>query len=675
MEKKLTIDGLSYTLSDEKNVLEIARKVGIEIPTFCYHSELSVYGGCRMCLVDIEGRGIVTSCSTPPEPGMVIRTNTKEVRDIRRINLELLLANHERECTTCLKSGACSLQNLTRKMGVDNIRFKATHKPKALDLSSKALVRNPNKCVLCGDCVRFCDEIQSVGAIDVAFRGAQAEILPAFGKPLGEVECVDCGQCSRVCPTGAIIPKSEIEPVWDMLGSKNLTVVAQVAPAIRVALGEYFGLPAGTITTGKIATALRRLGFHKVYDTCFTADLTVLEEGREFIDRLEQNVNLPLFTSCCPAWVKFTEQYYPDLLPNLSTCRSPQQMFGSLVKKLLPSELGIDPNQLRVVSIMPCTAKKNESSRKEFRDTTDNPDIHSVLTSQELGRMIEAAGINFVNLKDEPFDLPFGLASGAGTIFGTSGGVTEAVVRFVADELKTGVVKEVVDEPTNTTGIREYELTFGDKKIKAAVVFGLKNARRICRDVRKGINKYQIIEIMACPGGCINGAGQPVTFNADIVSKRGMSLYQIDANQPIRASQDNPALRKIYENVIGPIGGHKAHELLHTTYTPRKRIKDGFLQFDEQPLTNNLLTVEVCVGTNCCLHGAHDLLKQLLNYVDHSHLQDKVTIKAAFCFELCSGESPVVRIKDEVFTGCTLEMVTDLIHERIKLEHTASPVL
>jgi NADH-quinone oxidoreductase subunit G len=648
----LRINNRELLIGNECNILEIARKAGIEIPTFCYHSELSVYGACRMCLVEIEGRGIVTSCSTPPEAGMTIWTNTREVREIRKINLELLLANHERECTTCLKSGACTLQNLSRTMGLEKIRYKPTHQPKPIDFSSLSLVRNPNKCVLCGDCVRFCDEIQSVGAIDFANRGMHAEVVPAFNRPLGEVECVDCGQCSRVCPTGAIVPRQEIDTAMAMLDDCTLTTVVQVAPAIRVALGEYFDLPAGTITTGKIVSALRTLGFDAVYDTSFTADLTVIEEGTELLGRLDTGNPLPLFTSCCPAWVKFAEQYHPELLDNLSSCRSPQQMFGSLAKKMLPEQFGIAPSTLRVVSLMPCTAKKTEARRPEF--TGENgPDIDAVITSQEFGRMIEAAGIRFADLPDAPFDRPFGMASGAGVIFGASGGVTEAVVRFAASRLADDAFAFELSEREVDRGIRELEVSFNNRKLRAAVVYGLRNARTLCNSIAEGKCDYQVIEVMACPGGCINGAGQPVTYDFDVIRKRGRSLYEIDQKAPIRTSVDNTELFAAYERVIGPAGETVAHELLHTSYTGRKRIHDTSLHLHGEAAAKT--TVEVCVGTNCCLHGAHDLLRELVAYVDKSELKEQIEVKAAFCFEQCGENSPLVRINGTLLSKCTFD--------------------
>jgi len=663
----LYINNRALPVGNERNVLEIARKAGIEIPTFCYHSELSVYGACRMCLVEIEGRGIVTSCSTPPEKGMRIWTNTKEVRDIRRINLELLLANHERECTTCLKSGACSLQNLSRKMGVDTIRYRPTHTHEPLDTSSDALLRDPNKCVLCGDCVRFCDEIQGVGAIDFINRGSTAAVVPAFNRPLGEVECVDCGQCARVCPTGAIVPKQDIDRVWGMLDDKKTTVVCQVAPAIRVALGEYFGMEPGEITTGKITAALRHLGFDKVYDTSFTADLTVIEEATEFLGRMKNGESLPIITSCCPAWVKFAEQYFPELLGNLSSCRSPQQMFGSLLKRVLPAELGERPENLRVVSIMPCTAKKAEARREEFTGES-GPDVDAVLTSQELGRMIEAAGIQFTDLPDEAYDLPYGMASGAGVIFGASGGVTEAVARFAAATLASGPFEYTVTEKEVKPGMRALELSFNGTTIKAAVVYGLRNARELCREIAAGTCEYQIIEIMACPGGCINGAGQPVTYNAATVKKRGNSLYEIDKAAAVRMSGDNSAIREVYTSVVGEAGGHTAHELLHTHYIGRKRVRDESLHLHGCGGTVvPKMTIEVCVGTNCCLHGAHDLLRDLVAYVDDAKVQDVIEVKAAFCFERCAEGSPQVRINNEMISSCTFDMVKNRIRNAMTL--------
>ena len=357
LAKTLTIDGLEVPIAGERNLLELIRKADIDLPTFCYHSDLSVYGACRLCIVDVEGRGIQGACSTPPEPGLKVRTQTQEIREIRRITIELLLANHDQQCPTCLKSNACQLKSVARRLGVDRIRFKRVHEPEPLDTSSVSLLRDPNKCILCGDCVRFCAEVQSVGAIDFAYRGHDAAVLPAFGQGLGEGECINCGQCAAVCTTGALTPRPEIEEVWRDLHDPTKFVIAQVAPAVRVALGEEFGLEPGVATSGQLVAALKRLGFDRVYDTSFSADLTVVEEANEFLKRKTKGEKLPQFTSCCPGWVKFAEQYFPDLLPNLSSCKSPQQMLGALCKELLPEELGIAARDLVVVSIMPCTAK------------------------------------------------------------------------------------------------------------------------------------------------------------------------------------------------------------------------------------------------------------------------------------------------------------------------------
>jgi NADH-quinone oxidoreductase subunit G len=644
------IDNAKLVIKEGKSVLDAARAAGIDIPTFCHHSELSVYGACRMCMVDIEGRGIVASCSTHVEDGMKVKTNTPEIREIRKMNLELLLAAHDRECTTCGKSGSCSLQRLSKSMGVEKIRFKKIKKASVTDTSSCSIVRNPAKCILCGDCVRFCDEIQGIGAIDFAHRGSAAVVGPAFGKDLADVDCVNCGQCARVCPTGALTVKNDLAGVWKDIDDKKKIVVAQVAPAIRVALGEYFGMTEGGISTGKIATALKMLGFDHVYDTCFSADATVLEEGAEFLGRVKDGGVLPLFTSCCPAWVTFAEQYYPELLGNLSTCKSPQQMFGSMAKRFLPEILKVSPENLTVVSIMPCTAKKFEAKRPEFSDGSGIKEIDWVITSQELGAMIESAGLRFRDIKEGAFDDPFGVGSGAGTIFGTSGGVTEAVVRH-AHSITGGGGDVISEKKEGAKGIIEIKTIIAGIEIRAAVVYGLRNAKMLCEDVKNGKNTYHIIEIMACPGGCVNGAGQPVTYDFDTVRRRGRSLYEIDRNSNVKSSNDNTSLLNFYEKYLGAVGGEDAHHLLHTGYSHRRRIKTENVTLGNLK-ENAPVSVEVCIGTNCCLHGSHDLIREALNHVDEKGFRDDVSVKAAFCFERCS-ESPVARIAGEIVGGCS----------------------
>jgi NADH-quinone oxidoreductase subunit G len=662
--KYMFLDGRKVAFDNERNVLEVARKAGIDIPTFCYHSELSVYGACRLCLVDIEGRGIVTSCSSAPESGMKVKTNTREIRNIRRINVELLLANHERECTSCGKSGNCSLQTLSRKLGIDRIRYKSTRKEAPVDKSSPCLEHNPNKCVLCGDCVRFCDEIQSVGAIDFAHRGSNATVTPAFGKPLADVECVGCGQCSRVCPTGALIPRSEVEEVWEELDNEKKTVVVQVAPAIRVALGEHFGMEPGTITTGRIVSALRAIGFDKVFDTSFTADLTVMEETNEFIQRFTEGKNLPQFTSCCPSWVKFAEQYYPELLSNISTCRSPQQMFGSLAKAMLPKLLKVEVNDLAVVSIMPCTAKKFEAKRPEFITESYGADVDHVITTQELARMIEEAGIDFHRLQPDSFDLPMGFKTGAGTIFGASGGVTEAVLRYAVEKVN-GVNLDSPDfhEARGEEGIREIEVELDGKPVKMAIVFGLANARKICESVRAGQCDYQLIEVMACPGGCINGAGQPASYDYSVIKKRGQSLYEVDKQLQIHKSQENPYVVYAYYEVLEGTGSDKAHQLLHTSYCNRKRITDDGMELVVGS-QKDAVSIGVCMGTNCYLNGSQNILKGLMQYVEENNLEEQVNVKAAFCFERC-GQSPNVRVGEKLISACTLDKACEALDNEL----------
>jgi NADH-quinone oxidoreductase subunit G len=662
--KTLTIDGREVPINGERNLLELIRKADIDLPTFCYHSDLSVYGACRLCLVDIAGRGIQGACSTPPEPGLKIRTQTEEIREIRKISIELLLANHERECTTCAKSAACQLQDVARKLGIRKVRFKPVHEPMEVDRSSPSLVRDPNKCVLCGDCVRFCSEIQGIGAIDFAYRGHDAAVLPAFGKDLGEGECVNCGQCASVCPTGALTPKSEIEEVWKALNDPTKTVVAQIAPAVRVAIGELFGLPPGESTRGEMVAALKRLGFDRVYDTSFSADLTVIEEANEFLNRKTRGGKLPLFTSCCPAWVKFAEQYFPELLPNLSTCKSPQQMLGALCKELLPGELGIKKSDLVVVSIMPCTAKKFEAKRPEFSED-QVPEVDHVLTTQELARMIEEAGLRFTRLQPESFDMPLGFKTGAGVIFGNSGGVSEAVLRYAAEKV-TG--KKLSNPDFHSVrgegGLRIVEVPVDGIVLKLGIVHGLKNARTLAEKARCGKCDLDLIEVMACPGGCIGGAGQPVSRDTDIRKLRTKGLYDVDKNLDLHKSQENHFVTECYQKHLGEIGGRKAHHLLHTHYQSRRRMAGEAIRLGDGPAAEKL-KVNVCAGTNCFVKGSQHILHDLLDQVQKENLQDQVDISASFCFENCD-HGPTVSVDGNKIQWCTPEAVKLEIIQKLK---------
>jgi NADH-quinone oxidoreductase subunit G len=669
--KTLNIDGREVPINGERNLLELIRKAGIDLPTFCYHSDLSVYGACRLCLVDIAGRGIQGACSTPPEAGLKIRTQTEEIREIRKISIELLLANHERECTTCGKSAACQLQDVARKLGIREVRFKPVHEMKEVDRSSLSLVRDPNKCVLCGDCVRFCSEIQGIGAIDFAYRGHDAAVLPAFGKHLGDGECVNCGQCAAVCPTGALTPRSETEEVWKALNDPAKTVVAQIAPAVRVAIGELFGMPPGESTRGQMVAALKRLGFDRVFDTSFSADLTVIEEANEFLNRKTKGGKLPLFTSCCPGWVKFAEQYFPELLPNLSTCKSPQQMLGALCKELLPAELNVKKENLVVVSIMPCTAKKFEAKRPEFAKD-GIAEVDHVLTTQELARMIEEAGLRFTKLEPESFDMPMGFKTGAGVIFGNSGGVSEAVLRYASEKV-TG--KKLANPDFHSVrgenGLRIVEVPVDGIVLKLGIVHGLKNARTLAEKARRGKCDLDLIEVMACPGGCIGGAGQPVSHDTDTRKLRAKGLYDVDKNMELHKSQENHFVTECYQKHLGEIGGKTAHRLLHTHYQSRRRIADETVLLGDGNGAEKV-KVNVCAGTNCFLKGSQNILHDLLNQVQERNLQDQVQISASFCFENCD-RGPTVSIDGRKIPHCTAEAARAEIDGKIKKQNGGQP--
>jgi NADH-quinone oxidoreductase subunit G len=663
----LTIDGRAVAIEGERNLLELVRKANIDLPTFCYHSELSVYGACRLCLVDVEGRGVMGACSTPPEPGLKVKTTTPQIREIRRIAVELLLANHDQQCPTCARSANCQLQNLAQRLGIKKVRFKPVHQPVPIDESSPSLVRDPNKCVLCGDCVRMCSEIQGIGAIDFAHRGHDVVVTPAFGKQLGDVECVNCGQCASVCPTGALTVKSEVDAVWNLIADTSKTVIVQIAPAVRVGLGECFGMKPGEITTGKIVAALKQLGFDQVYDTSFAADLTVIEEGSEFLARKTNGGTLPMFTSCCPGWVKYAEQYFPELLPNLSTCRSPQAMFGSLVKAMLPEQMNVDRTDIKVVAIMPCTAKKFEAQRPELA-VNDDPDVDHVLTTQELAHMIQSAGLMFDSLQPESFDMPFGFYTGAGVIFGNSGGVMEAVLRYAAEKATGRKLDRLeFNEVRGDSGLREATISLDGRELKLAVVHGLRNARVVAEQVRAGNSPYDLIEVMACPGGCIGGAGQPISTSANTKALRTRGLYQADKMLQLHKSQDNVFITECYAKFLGDIGGEKAHHLLHTTYQSRRRIGDESLALTHACGTDKV-KVGVCLGTNCYLKGSQHVLNAVLRHADEKGLENRLDVRASFCFERCE-HGPNASIDGAVYT-CTPESVVEIINEKIDGQKT-----
>ena len=559
----MTIDGQSIEFTDEPNVLSVIRKAGIDIPTLCYHSELSIYGACRLCTVENDRGKTFASCSEKPKDGMVIYTNTPRLMRYRKLILELLLAAHCRDCTTCIKSGECHLQELAHRMGVHEIRFENVREQQPIDTSSHAIIRDPNKCILCGDCVRMCDNVQNINAIDFAYRGTDAQVMPAFNKKIAETDCVGCGQCRVVCPTGAISIHTNIDVVWEALADKNTKVIAQIAPAVRVAIGDHFGYAKGENVMGKLVGVLHRLGFDEVYDTSYGADLTVVEESKEFIERFTSGQKMPLFTSCCPAWVKYCETKYPEFVPNLSTCRSPQQMFGAVVREYYRDPEKNEGKKIVSVSIMPCTAKKEEILRPESF-TNGKQDVDYVLTTTEVVRMIRKSGIVFDKVEIEAADVPFGIGSGSGVIFGVTGGVTEAVLRRL-QQGHSRVDMEAIKKSgvRGDEGIKTLTYDYNGREIRAAVVNGLANADKLLQQIKNHEVEYDFVEVMACRRGCIMGGGQPVNAGPRTRKARMKGLYDTDVNTQIKKSNENPMILSLYDSLLKG----KEHELLHRNFS------------------------------------------------------------------------------------------------------------
>ncbi len=572
----IKINGMDVSAPAGSTILEAARLAHVEIPTLCFLKDMNEIAACRICTVEINGGKMAASCVYPINPGMEVKTNTPKLRDYRKKTLQLILSNHDRSCLSCVRSGNCELQTLCKELGVDvDDYYDGAKTPSTPDESAAHMVRDNSKCILCRRCSAVCEKVQGIGVIGPNERGFATAIGSAFEKGLGETSCVSCGQCIAVCPTGALYEKSSIDEVAAAIADPSKHVIVQTAPSVRAALGEEFGYSIGTNVEGQMVAALRRLGFDKVFDTNFSADLTIMEEAHEFIDRVQNGGVLPLITSCSPGWIKYCEHYFPDMTENLSSCKSPQQMFGAIAKSYYAEKMGLQPEDIVSVSVMPCTAKKFEIGRDD-QDANGSPDVDYSMTTRELARMIKQSGIRFTELPDEDFDTPLGLGTGAAVIFGATGGVMEAALRTAVESL-TGEELERPDftDVRGTEGIKEATYRVGDMDVNVAVASGLGNARELLNRVKSGEANYHFIEIMGCPGGCVNGGGQPqqpgfVHNTTDIRSLRAKVLYDVDAAKTIRKSHENPAIKELYETYLGEPGSEKAHHLLHTTYVKRR---------------------------------------------------------------------------------------------------------
>ena len=567
----LTINNVKVSVEQNTSILKAAKKFSMNIPTLCYYEDLNIKSDCRICVVEVEGKkGLVSACSTPVSEGMVINTNSPRVLNARKTIVELILSNHDTNCTTCVKNMRCELQNLAKNLGINENRFPSVFEKCEIDESNPSIIRNPNLCIKCGRCVDVCNNVQGTSVLSILGRGHETRVTAVFDEALSDDFCTFCGQCASVCPVGAIREKDDTDLVWKALTDPTKHVIVQVAPAVRVSLGEEVGQQIGTIVTGKMVSAMKILGFDQVFDTDFTADLTIIEEGNELIHRVTNGGVLPMMTSCCPGWINYAETRYPDILDHISSCKSPQQMFGALAKSYYPKKAGLDPKDVFVVSVMPCTAKKYEAQREEMRVDENSPDIDVVLTTRELGKMIKQMGIDFENLDEKPFDSPFGITTGAAAIFGATGGVMEAAIRTVYEVVNKKPLESLdFKELRGLKGIKEAEINLGGTNVKVAVAHTLSKAKILCDQVRAGTSPYAFIEIMTCPGGCIGGGGQPYGTNNKVRQDRIDSTYRLDASMKLRKSHENPEVIALYEDFLKEPLGKLSHHLLHTHYHDR----------------------------------------------------------------------------------------------------------
>jgi iron-hydrogenase subunit alpha len=655
---KIIVNGKETIIKDDsRNLLEALRDIGIEIPNLCYLSETSIYGACRMCLVEIDGQ-IMTSCSIKPYEGMNVRTHTPEIYEMRRGILELILASHNRDCTTCERNGNCKLQRYAEEFGIRKIRFDKLDKSNIIDYSS-IIIRDNSKCILCGDCVRVCDEIQSIGAIDFAFRGFEAQVMPAFGDELSTTNCVLCGQCVAHCPTGALTFRNDLQNVYKAM-EEGKYIIGMMAPAVRASIQEELGMEDDVVVAGRIVNFLKSIGFKKVFDVAFAADLVAYEEAHEFKERLEKGEKLPQFTSCCPGWVKFAEHNYPEYLNNLSTVKSPQQALGSIIKKFYAKEIGVNPEDIYLVSIMPCTAKKFEAEREELVGEVD-----AVITTRELSQLIRSSGFNLKNVPPMPFDRPYGLSSQSGLSFGKTGGVFGSVLKVLESEIEFDDIKTEEIEK----GIRLTKATTKDGKvISGVVVFGLGNTRKVIDSIKNGKLKVDIVEVMACDYGCIGGGGQPYPNDARVRTKRAKILNEVVGIDVLISPNENYHMLSLYERYLEKPLSHVSHEVLHTTYRNRKRINDEDIEILPLPVEEDKkTTVKVCLGTSCYSKGSYDILSDLIDVVNKEEWAKNVEIKGTFCVENC-GKSPNVVIDDTIVSEATTEKVKEVLKKHVKSE-------